>query len=239
MGSCLVLETNGQGLVGAKRKFLGLSMPARGLLPEVGEAALDSSEGGEYDGGRAPAPKKRRGFCSGKKAEDIVQQTGQKIKLEYCPRLKGPSARGINSFVAHDIGCAIRSLVGMRYEWDENDEAMFNWILMRAQERYKDWKYHCHKAYLKKGSSGMPSDFIGRDDQWDFYASTSSQMRSRDSPWQTSGTAGRRLCTTTRGLLLSSTQWRNSEYKGSNFQLSKVLRRPMSGSVMKIRPRNI
>nr|XP_011463320.1 PREDICTED: uncharacterized protein LOC105351232 [Fragaria vesca subsp. vesca] len=32
---------------------------------------------------------------------------------------------------------------------------------------------------------------------------------------------GRRLCTTTRGLILSSTQWRNSEYKGSSFQLSK------------------
>lgn len=61
----------------------------------------------------------------------------------------------------------------------------------------------------------------------------------RDSPWQTSGTVGRRLCTTTRGLLLSSTQWRNSEYKGSSFQLSKVLRRPMSGPVMKIRPRNM
>nr|XP_011462080.1 PREDICTED: uncharacterized protein LOC101292880 [Fragaria vesca subsp. vesca] len=26
-----------------------------------------------------------------------------------------------------------------KYEWDENDEAMFNWILMRAHERYKDW----------------------------------------------------------------------------------------------------
>ncbi|KAL6228369.1 hypothetical protein ACLB2K_002319 [Fragaria x ananassa] len=55
-----------------------------------------------------------------------------------------------------------------KYEWDENDEAMFNWILMRAQERYKDWKFQCYKAYLKEGSSGMPSDFIGREDQWDF-----------------------------------------------------------------------
>nr|XP_011459894.1 PREDICTED: uncharacterized protein LOC105350152 [Fragaria vesca subsp. vesca] len=152
----------------------------------------------------ASTPKKKRGFCSGKKAEDIVQQTGQKIKLAYCPCVKGPSVRGINNLVAHDIGCAIRSLVGMRasmfydldqtekwkvwnamsvmlnmgifdlfltylkYEWDENDEAMFNWILMRAHERYKDWKYQCHKAYLKEGSSGMPSDFIGREDQWDF-----------------------------------------------------------------------
>ncbi|KAL6225976.1 hypothetical protein ACLB2K_004824 [Fragaria x ananassa] len=155
----------------------------------------------------APAPKKKRGLCSGKKADDIVAQTRQKIKLEYCPCVKGPSVRGINSLVAHDIGSAIRSLVGMRartfydldqeekwkvwnamspkYEWDENDEPMFNWILKRAHER--------------------------------------------DSPWQTSGTVGRRLCTTTRGLLLSSTQWKNSEYKGSSFQLSRVLRRPMSG----------
>ncbi|KAL6203477.1 hypothetical protein ACLB2K_027177 [Fragaria x ananassa] len=45
---------------------------------------------------------------------------------------------------------------------------MFDWILNRAQERYKDWKYQCHKAYLKEGPSGMPSDFIGREDQWEF-----------------------------------------------------------------------
>nr|XP_011457633.1 PREDICTED: uncharacterized protein LOC105349508 [Fragaria vesca subsp. vesca] len=62
----------------------------------------------------APAPKKKQGFCSRKKAEDIVAQTGQKIKLQYCPRVKGPSVRGINSLVAHDIGSVIRSLVGMR-----------------------------------------------------------------------------------------------------------------------------
>ncbi|XP_004290212.1 PREDICTED: uncharacterized protein LOC101295382 [Fragaria vesca subsp. vesca] len=55
-----------------------------------------------------------------------------------------------------------------KYEWDENDEPMFDWILKRAQERYKDWKYQCHKAYLKEGPSGMPSDFIGREDQWEF-----------------------------------------------------------------------
>nr|XP_011467166.1 PREDICTED: uncharacterized protein LOC105352271 [Fragaria vesca subsp. vesca]XP_011467167.1 PREDICTED: uncharacterized protein LOC105352271 [Fragaria vesca subsp. vesca] len=52
-----------------------------------------------------------------------------------------------------------------KYEWDENDEP---WILKMAQERYKDWKYQCHKAYLKEGSSGMPSDFIGREDQGEF-----------------------------------------------------------------------
>ena len=62
----------------------------------------------------APAPKKKRGICKGKKTEDIVAQTGLKIKLKYCPRVKGPSVRGINSLVAHDIGSAIRSLVGMR-----------------------------------------------------------------------------------------------------------------------------
>ncbi|KAL6202875.1 hypothetical protein ACLB2K_026579 [Fragaria x ananassa] len=115
----------------------------------------------------------------------------QKIKLKYCPRVKGLSVRGINSLVAHDIGSAIRSLVRMRArtsydldqdeKWkvwnvmlvtevrvDENDESMFNWILKRAQERYEDWKYQCHKAYLKEGPSGMPSDFIGREDQWEF-----------------------------------------------------------------------
>ncbi|KAL6138197.1 hypothetical protein ACLB2K_063482 [Fragaria x ananassa] len=121
----------------------------------------------------APAPKKKRGLCSGKKAEDI-----------YCPRVKGPNVKGINNLVAHDIDCAIRSLVGMRartfydldreekwkpkYEWDENDESMFNWILKRALERYKDWKYQCDKAYQLEGPSGMPSDFIGREDQWEF-----------------------------------------------------------------------
>ncbi|KAL6213502.1 hypothetical protein ACLB2K_012949 [Fragaria x ananassa] len=105
----------------------------------------------------------KRGLCSGNKMEDIIQQTGQKIKMEYCPRVKGPSVREINSLVAHDIGCAIRSLVGMKartfydldqtekwkvwnamspkYEWDENDEPMFNWILKRAHERYTDRKY--------------------------------------------------------------------------------------------------
>ncbi|KAL6191166.1 hypothetical protein ACLB2K_037557 [Fragaria x ananassa] len=45
---------------------------------------------------------------------------------------------------------------------------MFDWILKKAQERYKDWKYQCHKAYMKEGSSGMSSDFIGREDQWEF-----------------------------------------------------------------------
>nr|XP_011462630.1 PREDICTED: uncharacterized protein LOC105351028 [Fragaria vesca subsp. vesca]XP_011462631.1 PREDICTED: uncharacterized protein LOC105351028 [Fragaria vesca subsp. vesca] len=74
----------------------------------------------------APIPKKKRSFCSGNKAEDIVQQTGQKIKLAYCPRVKGPSVRGINSLVAHDIGCAIRSLVGMRastfYDLDQTEK---------------------------------------------------------------------------------------------------------------------
>ncbi|KAL6145270.1 hypothetical protein ACLB2K_055958 [Fragaria x ananassa] len=108
----------------------------------------------------APAPKKKRSLCFEKKTEDIVAQTGQKIKLEYCPRVKGPSVRRINGLVAHDTGSAIRSLVGMwarmfydfdqeekwkvwnamspKYEWDENDEPMFNWILKRAQDRYKD-----------------------------------------------------------------------------------------------------
>ncbi len=74
----------------------------------------------------APAPKKKRGLCFGKKAKDIVAQTGQKIKLQYCPRVKGPSVRGINSLVAHDIGCAIRSLVGMRastfYDLDQTEK---------------------------------------------------------------------------------------------------------------------
>ncbi|KAL6189423.1 hypothetical protein ACLB2K_040812 [Fragaria x ananassa] len=55
-----------------------------------------------------------------------------------------------------------------KYEWDENDVPMFNWILKKAQERYKDWKYQCHKAYLKEGPYDMPSYFIGREDQWKF-----------------------------------------------------------------------
>ncbi|KAL6200256.1 hypothetical protein ACLB2K_030038 [Fragaria x ananassa] len=37
-----------------------------------------------------------------------------------------------------------------------------------AHERCKDWKYQCHKTYLKEGPSDMPSDFIGREDQWEF-----------------------------------------------------------------------
>ncbi|KAL6181401.1 hypothetical protein ACLB2K_048056 [Fragaria x ananassa] len=68
----------------------------------------------------------KRGLCSGKKAEDIVAQTGQKIKLEYCPGVKGPSVRGIINLVAHDIGSAIRSLVGMRartfYDLDQEEK---------------------------------------------------------------------------------------------------------------------
>ncbi|KAL6223415.1 hypothetical protein ACLB2K_006802 [Fragaria x ananassa] len=45
---------------------------------------------------------------------------------------------------------------------------MFNWILKRAHEKYKDWKNQCHKAYMKEEPSAMPSDFIGREDQWEF-----------------------------------------------------------------------
>ncbi|KAL6204858.1 hypothetical protein ACLB2K_022125 [Fragaria x ananassa] len=97
--------------------------------------------------------KKKRGFCFGKKAEDIVQQTGQKIKLAYCPHVKGPNVRGINSLVAHDIDCTIQSLVGMRasmfYDLDQT-------------EKWKVWNA------MSEGSSGMPSDFIGREDQWEF-----------------------------------------------------------------------
>ncbi|KAL6220200.1 hypothetical protein ACLB2K_007957 [Fragaria x ananassa] len=98
----------------------------------------------------SPASTKKRGLCFGKKTEDIVAQTWQKIKLEYCPCVKGPSPK---------------------YEWDENDKSMFNWILKRAHERYKDWKYQCHKAYLKEWLFGMPSYFIGRKDQWEFLCS--------------------------------------------------------------------
>ncbi|KAL6202201.1 hypothetical protein ACLB2K_025910 [Fragaria x ananassa] len=45
---------------------------------------------------------------------------------------------------------------------------MFNWILKRAQERYKDWKYQCHKVYQLQWPFDMPSDFIGREDRWEF-----------------------------------------------------------------------
>ncbi|KAL6209688.1 hypothetical protein ACLB2K_020628 [Fragaria x ananassa] len=57
-----------------------------------------------------------------------------------------------------------------KYDCDENDEPMFNWILKRAHERYKDWKYQCHKAYMKEGLCGIPSDFIGRE-EWEFLCS--------------------------------------------------------------------
>ncbi|KAL6141536.1 hypothetical protein ACLB2K_059824 [Fragaria x ananassa] len=78
----------------------------------------------------------------------------RRLSWSICPRVKCPSVRGIKNLVAHDIDCAIQSLVGMRartfydldqeekwkvwyamspkYEWDENDEPMFNWILKRA-----------------------------------------------------------------------------------------------------------
>ncbi|KAL6176055.1 hypothetical protein ACLB2K_052691 [Fragaria x ananassa] len=77
--------------------------------------------------GNAPlSPKKKRILCSENKAEDIVAQMGQKIKLEYCPCVKGPSVRGINNLVAHDIGSAIWSLVGMRaktfYDLDQEEK---------------------------------------------------------------------------------------------------------------------
>ncbi|KAL6228475.1 hypothetical protein ACLB2K_002425 [Fragaria x ananassa] len=99
----------------------------------------------------ASASKKRRGFCSEKKAEDIVQQTGQKIKLEYCPRVKGPSVEGINSLVAHDIGCAIRSLVGMRastfYDLDQTEKwkvwnAMLRLSLANKRNRGEKTMHH-------------------------------------------------------------------------------------------------
>ncbi|KAL6225123.1 hypothetical protein ACLB2K_003975 [Fragaria x ananassa] len=99
----------------------------------------------------APAPKKKRGLCFGKKAEDIIQQTGQKIKLEYCPRVKGPSMRGINSWVAHDIDCAIRSLVGMRvrmfYDLDQTEKwkvwnAMTGLSLANKRNRREKTMHH-------------------------------------------------------------------------------------------------
>ncbi|KAL6214838.1 hypothetical protein ACLB2K_014270 [Fragaria x ananassa] len=73
---------------------------------------------------------------------------------------------------AHKIGSAIRSLMGMRtrtfYDLDQ-DEKWKVWNAMsRAHERYKDWKYQCHKAYLKERPSSMPSDFIRIEDQWEF-----------------------------------------------------------------------
>ncbi|KAL6219350.1 hypothetical protein ACLB2K_007109 [Fragaria x ananassa] len=83
----------------------------------------------------ASAPKKKQGLCKEKKAEDIVVQTGQKIKLEYFPRVKGPSVRGINSLVAYDIGWTIRSLVEMRartfYDLDKTEK----WKVWNAMSR--------------------------------------------------------------------------------------------------------
>ena len=34
--------------------------------------------------------------------------------------------------------------------------------------RGRSWQYQCHKAYQLKGPSCMPSDFIDREDQWEF-----------------------------------------------------------------------
>ncbi|KAL6185053.1 hypothetical protein ACLB2K_041188 [Fragaria x ananassa] len=80
-----------------------LESPSSTLTPEYARCIVGSAR-----------LKNKRDLCSRKKTEDIVAATGQKIKLEYCPRVKGPSVRGVNSLVAHDIGSAIRSLVGMR-----------------------------------------------------------------------------------------------------------------------------
>ncbi|KAL6222674.1 hypothetical protein ACLB2K_006066 [Fragaria x ananassa] len=83
----------------------------------------------------ALAPKKKRDLCSGKNSEDIVTQTEQKIKMKYCPSVKGPSVRGINSLVTHDIGSAIQSLVGMRartfYDLDQEEK----WKVWNAMSR--------------------------------------------------------------------------------------------------------
>ncbi|KAL6181394.1 hypothetical protein ACLB2K_048049 [Fragaria x ananassa] len=97
-----------------------------------------------------PALKKKQGLCYGKKANDIVQQTGQKIKLEYCPRVKGPNLRGINSLVAHDIGCTIRSLVGMR--------AMTFYNLDQT-EKWKVWNAMSVKTLLGKQAEPWGEDY--------------------------------------------------------------------------------
>ncbi|KAL6125257.1 hypothetical protein ACLB2K_073316 [Fragaria x ananassa] len=98
--------------------------------------------------------------------------TGQKIKLEYCPRVKGPSVRGLNNLVTHDIGSAIVNLVGMRarmlYDLDQEEKWKVWNAIEEGTKRYKDWKYQCHKAYMKEWPSGIPLYFIGREDQWEF-----------------------------------------------------------------------
>nr|XP_011462158.1 PREDICTED: uncharacterized protein LOC105350867 [Fragaria vesca subsp. vesca] len=129
-----------------------------------------------------------------------------------------------------------------KYEWDENDEPMFDWILKRAQERYKDWKYHCHKAYLKEGPSGMPSDFIGREeDQWEFLCQhfksnafkrlSLANKRNRGEKTMHHHTGSSPIIYTMEELRIQGEQLPIIKLK--------VLRRPMSGPVMKIRPKNM
>lgn len=56
-----------------------------------------------------PPHKKKRGFCSGKKAEKIREATGKNVKLDYDPKTKGPSMRGVNNMVVKEIRGAIQS----------------------------------------------------------------------------------------------------------------------------------
>ncbi|KAL6220072.1 hypothetical protein ACLB2K_007829 [Fragaria x ananassa] len=99
----------------------------------------------------SPTLKKKRGLCSGKKTEDIVAQTGQKIKLEYFPRVKGPSVRGINYLVTNDVGSALRSLVGTRamifYDLDQEEKwkvwnAILRLFLINKRNREEKTMHH-------------------------------------------------------------------------------------------------
>ncbi|KAL6188796.1 hypothetical protein ACLB2K_040187 [Fragaria x ananassa] len=112
------------------------------------------------------------------------------------------------------------------YDLDQEEK----WKVWNVKsERYKDWKYQCHKAYMKEGPFGMPLDFIGREDRWEFLCSHSESDEFKRLSLENKQNRGEKI------MHHHTRSWRNSEYKGSNFQLSKVLRRTMSGPIMKLR----
>ena len=77
-------------------------------------------------------PKKEARFMFWKEGGGYRCTKGAEDQAGVFPLVKFPSVRGINSLVAHDIGCAIRSLLGMRattfYDLDQDE----NWKVWNA-----------------------------------------------------------------------------------------------------------
>ncbi|CAM8946485.1 unnamed protein product [Rhodiola kirilowii] len=130
----------------------------------------------------------KRGVVNGTKLANIANSlNGAKIKLTF-NQFNVPDNRDHKSLIVHEIGSVVREEVPMvaatygelpqeaydkvitrldvHFEIDLEDEKLWDYMTLKATERFKDWKYQCKQHYLKHGAKPAPKEFQDRKDQW-------------------------------------------------------------------------